>query len=418
MSGAGRRPAAGAVPRGTMSVMPPAPPQRHRLTRRQRRRRARLRGLAALCVLVVIVVLTAVAVARLASGTGGETTAGGSGHGSSGGTPAGGSASPSGTPPPVRVVSGGDVMSDRGVKAYAQQYGADAVFAGVAPQLRAGDAAWVNLEGPISTVGSPTPGKDYTFEGSPAMAGALAAAGIDVVTVANNHAVDYGPAALMDTIKNLKKAGIKVAGGGRDFAAAHTPALVKTKAGATIGFLGYDDVIWPGYAATATQPGIAQAVTDMEQVKKDIRELAQKVDFVVVAFHWGFEYHHYPIAQQTSEAHAAIDAGADLVIGHHPHVLQGFEAYHGRLIAYRLGDFVFDHFSVETGQTVLVDAVVTPTGVEATLIPVYVSSSGIPAVQHGASAKTILALVKEYSAPLGAHVSIKGDTATVKAGKP
>ena len=318
----------------------------------------------------------------------------------------------------MRVVSGGDVMSDRGVKAYAQQYGADAVFSGVAPQLQAGDAAWVNLEGPISTIGTPTAGKDYTFEGPPAMADALATAGIDVVTVANNHAVDYGPSALLDTIKNLKAAGIKVAGGGRDFTAAHTPALLKTKAGATIAFLGYDDVIWPGYAATATQAGIAEAVTDMEQVKSDIREAKKKADFVVVAFHWGFEYEHYPIAQQTSEGHAAIDAGADLIIGHHPHVLQGFEAYHGRLIAYSLGDFVFDHFSVETGQTVLVDAVITPTGVRATLIPVYVSSNGIPAVQHGAAAKTILALVKEYSSPLDTHVSIKGDTATVKAGKP
>ncbi len=410
-----------------MSSMAPDRPQHRRLTRRQRRRRARLRGLAALCVIITVLILAGVGVARLVGGAdGGEAAATASAKGSAGGQAGGSSGSPEGgaspssaaTPAPVRVVSGGDVMSDRGVKAYAKQYGADAVLSGVAPQLQAGDAAWVNLEGPISTVGSPVAGKDYTFEGSPAMADALATAGIDVVTLANNHAVDYGPSALMDTIKNLKAAGIQVAGGGRDFAAAHTPALVQTKAGATIAFLGYDDVIWPGYAATAAQAGIAEAVTDMAQVKKDIREAAKEADFVVVAFHWGFEYEHYPIAQQTSEGHAAIDAGADLVIGHHPHVLQGFEAYHGRLIAYSLGDFVFDHYSVETGQTVLVDAVVTPTGVKATLIPVYVSSNGIPAVQHGASAKTILALVKEYSAPLDTHVSIKGDTATVKAGKP
>jgi poly-gamma-glutamate capsule biosynthesis protein CapA/YwtB (metallophosphatase superfamily) len=409
-----------------MVAMASAPSQHRRLTRRQRRLRARLRGLAALCVLIAVVVLATVGVARLAGGSGadeaasgpGRASSGGASGGSSGGSADGPSASPSATAPPVRVVSGGDVMSDRGVKAYAQQYGADAVFSGVAPQLRAGDAAWVNLEGPISTVGTPTAGKDYTFEGSPAMAGALAGAGIDVVTVANNHAVDYGPSALLDTIKNLKAAGIKVAGGGRDFAAAHTPALIKTKAGATIAFLGYDDVIWPGYAATATQAGIAEAVTDMAQVKSDIRKAKKVADFVVVAFHWGFEYEHYPVAQQTSEGHAAIDAGADLVIGHHPHVLQGFEAYHGRLIAYSLGDFVFDHFSVETGQTVLVDAVLTAGGVKATLIPVYVSSSGIPAVQHGASAKTILSLVKEYSSPLDTHVAINGDTATVKAGRP
>ena len=122
--------------------------------------------------------------------------------------------------------------------------------------------------------------------------------------------------------------------------------------------------------------------------------------------------------------YASVDAidhdpspAADLVIGHHPHVLQGFEAYKGRLIAYSLGDLVFDHFSVATGQTVLVDAVLTPGGVKATLVPVYVSSSGIPAVQTGGAATTILSLVRQYSKALGTSVVIKGDVATVRAGK-
>jgi len=171
----------------------------------------------------------------------GEAAASGSGRGSASGQAAGGSsggsgdgaaasssAAPRAAPSPARVVSGGDVMTDRAVKTYAQQYGADSVLAGIAPQLEAGDAAWVNLEGPVSAKGSPAAGKDYTFEGSPAMAEALAAAGIDVVTVANNHAVDYGRSALKDTIVNLEAAGVQVAGGGRDFEAAHSPAVVKT----------------------------------------------------------------------------------------------------------------------------------------------------------------------------------------------
>ena len=152
-------------------------------------------------------------------------------------------------------------------------------------------------------------------------------------------------------------------------------------------------------------------------MKKDVKELAAKVDFVVVGFHWGYEYQHYPVSQQTTEAHAAIDAGADLVIGHHPHVLQGFETYHRRLIAYSLGDLVFDHIAVETGQTVLVDAKLTADGVSARLVPVYVSSTGIPDVQHGSSAKTILSLVKEYSAPLDTSIKIAGDVGYVHAGK-
>lgn len=411
-----------------MDDMPPDPSRRRRLTRKQRRRRARLRGLAALCVLAAVLALAGVGIARLAGGSpaapeasaaGGGAAAGGEAakpEGAEGGATAEPSAAPSAVP--VRVVSGGDVMTDRQVKAYASQYGPDAVLAGIAPQMEAGDAAWVNLEGSLATIGSPAAGKDYTFEGPPAMAKALAGAGIDVVTVANNHAVDYGRSAFMASIRTLEKAGVQVAGGGKDLDDAHAPAIVKTGSGATIGFLGYDDVIWPGFAATETQAGIAEAVTDMSRVKKDVRELAKVVDYVVVGFHWGFEYEHYPVAQQTSEAHAVIDAGADLVIGHHPHVLQGFETYKGALIAYSLGDLVFDHYSVETGQTVLVDAVITPAGVKATLIPVYVSSSGIPEVQHGAQAQTILSLVKTYSKPLDTYVRIKGDVATVKAGTP
>jgi len=398
-------------------------PRIDRRARLRRRRRAHLRGLVALAVIVALVIGGSIALARALTGGRGEAPAAardGSGRGATqaasgaaGATPAAGA---SAEPPSVRVVSGGDVMADRVVKSYINTYGADAVLRGIAPQLEKGDAAWVNLESPLSSLGSPTPGKDYTFEGPPSMAKALAAAGIDVVTMGNNHSVDYGQAALVDTIKRLEKAGVQVVGAGRDDADAWTAAVVKTAAGATIGFLAWSDVIWPGYRATSA-PGVAELRTDIPRMKESIRALAKEVDYVVVGYHWGLEYENYPWGAQTSAAHAAIDAGADLVIGHHPHVLQGFETYKGRLIAYSLGDLVFDHFSIATGQTVLVDAVLTADGVKATLVPVYVSSSGIPAVQKGSDATTILSLVRQYSKALGTNVVIKGDVATVRAGK-
>ncbi len=387
--------------------------------RRRRRRRARLRGLIALAVIVALVAWGGIALARALTGGRGQAPAGardGSGQTAAHSASGTAGATPAAQPSPVRVVSGGDVMTDRVVKGYIGSYGAGAVLSGIAPQLEKGDAAWVNLESPLSTLGSPNPGKDYTFEGPPSMAKALAAAGIDLVTMGNNHSVDYGQVALADTIKRLEKAGVKVVGAGLDDKDAWTPAIIETPGGATIGFLAWSDVLWPGYRATS-QPGVAEGRTDLPRVKAAIRALAKKVDYVVVGFHWGLEYQHYPWEAQTSEAHAAIDAGADLVIGHHPHVLQGFEAYKGRLIAYSLGDLVFDHFSVATGQTVLVDAVLTPGGVKATLVPVYVSSSGIPAVQTGGAATTILSLVRQYSKALGTSVVIKGDVATVRAGK-
>jgi len=308
-------------------------------------------------------------------------------------------------------------MTDRGPKAYAQAHGTDAVLQGIARVLRKGDATWVNLEGPLTTIGTPWPAKTYIFRGPPGMAPALRRAGVDIVTLGNNHAVDYGRSALKDSIRTLEKTRVQVVGAGRDLADARAPAKVTTDSGATIGFLAWDDAWWPGFAATGSRAGVAEAFNAVGRMKRDIRALAKKVDYVVVGYHWGIEHQHYPIAQQTREAHAAIDAGADLVIGHHPHVLQGIETYRRRLIFYSLGDLVFDHYSVETGQTVLVDAVLTPRGVTATLVPAYASSQGIPSIQHGGPGRTILTLLRQYSQPFGTRITIDGDTAIVRAGR-
>ncbi len=304
-------------------------------------------------------------------------------------------------------------MGDRGVKTYIAAHGADAVFAGIAPVLRAADAAWVNLESPLTDISDPYPGKDVHFQGDPRLAAGLADAGIDVVNMANNHAVDQGPAGLLDSIRRVEAAGVKVVGVGRNAAAARQPAIVRTSSGATIGFLGWTDIIWPGYQA-GSGPGVATARPDMSRVEHAIRELKRRVDYVVVCFHWGVEYTDMPIADQVSEAHAAIDAGADLVIGHHPHVLQGAQIYKGHFIIYSLGDLVFDHYSLATGQTVLVHAVLSPHGVNVTLIPVYASSNGIPAIVTGAAGRAILLHMQQISAALGTRLTIAGDRAYVR----
>jgi len=396
--------------------------------RQLRRRRARRRGIIALGVVAAVALLVGVAVAWAGGGDAGApagvSPAGDSASAASGsaqaasGSAAG--ASPSAgpqEPPPVRVVSGGDVMPDRSVEQYANANGAEAVFEDIARVFKKGDAAWVNLEGVTSTLGSPKTEKTYTFEGPPSFAPALAGAGVNVVTMGNNHSVDYGRAALRDTIRRLEKEGVQVVGAGKDLEDAHAPAIVTTSSGATVGFLGYSDVWWPGFEATDSHAGVAQAFNDLGRMKRDIKALAAQVDYVVVGYHWGYEYQHYPVGQQTKEAHAAIDAGADLVIGHHPHVLQGFETYKRRLIAYSLGDLVFDHVAVETGQTVLVDATLKTDGVTARLVPAYASSAGIPSLQRGEAGRTILKLVKQYSVPLGTSIRIDGDVGYVRAGK-
>ena len=377
-------------------------------------------------IVIALVALTVVAAVALAAafvpaGRGGSAAPAGGGaatatSGAAGSNPVSAAGSPApaaSSAPSVSVVSGGDTMGDRGVKAFIAAHGADAVFAGIAPVLRSADAAWVNLESPLTNIDDPYPGKDVHFRGDPRLAAGLANAGIDVVNMANNHAVDQGQAGLLDSIRRVEAAGVQVVGVGKDSAAARQPAIVHASNGATIGFLGWTDIIWPGFQAGAG-PGVATAHPDMSLVEQAIRRLKHRVDYVVVCFHWGVEYTDTPIAEQVDEAHAAIDAGADLVIGHHPHVLQGAQIYKGHFIVYSLGDLVFDHYDLATGQTVLVHAVLSPHGVKVTLIPVYVSLNGIPAIVTGAPGRAILLHMQRLSAALGTRLTISGDRAYVR----
>ena len=381
-------------------------------------------GLAWLVVFVIVVAViggVAFTTFRGRDGDGGTS----SGTGGTAGTPtptaraAGGvvSATPSPTPSPtataLSVVAGGDVMGDRRVDSYIRAHGSASVLSGIADVLRPADLAFVNLESPLSTLGRAQTWKDVTFAGNPALASALGKAGVDVVTMANNHAVDYGAEALLDTIARLNKAGVEVVGAGRDKASAWRAALIE-RGGLKVGCLGFSDILPQGYTA-GSGPGIAAARVDASQVAAAITATKRKADIVVVAFHWGIEITRTPIAAQVAEAHAAIDAGASLVIGSHPHVLQGFEAYHGGLIAYSLGDLVFDHSSVETGETVLLQATVGAAGgIRAELIPVYLSSDGVPAVVSGAEAATILTRVQELSGALHTVVKVKGDRGLIR----
>ena len=316
----------------------------------------------------------------------------------------------------VSIVAGGDLMADQGVASFIQTYGANAVLAGVEPLLSHADLAFVNLESPLSDKGTRQAWKDVTFEGDPRMAPALASAGVDVVTMANNHAMDYGASALLDTISRLKRVHVAVVGAGANATAALAPAIIE-RHGIKVAFLGYSDVLPAGYVA-GSGPGIAPARSDMTKVIDDIRAAKAKADFVVVAFHWGVEYDQTPNPDQVAEGHAAIDAGADLVMASHPHVLEGVEAYHGGLIAYSLGDFVFEHSSRETGETVLITTDVSKTQITAKLTPVYLSSQGIPKVVKGYDAAVILKRMQDLSRQLHTTVVVTGDTAMVSIKRP
>ena len=310
------------------------------------------------------------------------------------------------------MAAGGDVMGDRGVGTFLDKNGGPAVFAQVKPYLDKADVAFVNLEGPVSDKGTQAVGKEVTFRARPALIDGLASAGIDVVSQANNHSLDYGSAALLDTILRLGTVGIAHAGAGANDKAAAAPALLETPAG-TVAVLAFTDIIPGGFPAGPARAGVNPASPDRDKVLASIKAAKARADYVIVSFHWGIEYTAGANQDQRDLAHAAIDAGADLVLGHHPHVIQGLELYRGKLIAYSLGDFVFDHYSQATGETFILELVLPAQGSpKFEIVPVYVNdTTGVPAPVTGKAADSILTRLTALSANLGLQLVREGDRA-------
>jgi poly-gamma-glutamate synthesis protein (capsule biosynthesis protein) len=280
------------------------------------------------------------------------------------------------------------------------------LFKSIAPSFEKSDFGFVNLESPLTTGGDAQSWKDVVIKGNPDLAPAMAKSGIDVVTMANNHAGDMGDSGLLDSIKYCEKNDISVVGAGKNLKEALAGCVLETKDGNKVAFLGFTDVLPVGYPATSSSPGIAPGRADLNAVKKAIKAAKKKADYVVVAWHWNFEYKRAPSALEKSEGRAAIDAGADMVIAHHPHLLNGMEAYHGGLIVYSLGNLVFSGFSGETAETVLVRAKLSEDGIDAQLIPVVGGGSGVPSLAKGSHGDSILQRVKSFSAALDTTVKI------------
>ncbi len=256
------------------------------------------------------------------------------------------------TPLPTTVTLGfvGDIMFDRGVRRAVEKSGGDfrSVFS---PDFSwpALDYLFGNLEGPISERGQDR-GNLYSFRMSPVVASVLAEQGFDILSVANNHVGDWGPEAFLDTLKHLQLAGLGAIGGGVDRANAsrlHTSQI----RGLKVGWLAASDVGPSWLAAHDSFPGIVLAD---ENLLTSVREAANQVDILVVSLHWGEEYSVKPSARQRTLGRSLIDAGAKLVIGHHPHVVQPIEKVGDGLVAYSLGNFIFDqNFSKETMSGIL-----------------------------------------------------------------
>jgi poly-gamma-glutamate capsule biosynthesis protein CapA/YwtB (metallophosphatase superfamily) len=250
----------------------------------------------------------------------------------------------------ITIAAVGDLMLGNRTEPFLREFGPDYPFAEVLPFFRKADVIVGNLECPISARGTAVQNKKFTLRAGKIAAKALAAAGFNVVTLANNHSMDFGPLALQDTLASLDENGILYTGAGMDLADARAPAILKIQ-GKTLAFLSYSLTFPLEFFASAKRPGTAPGYR--EYVKDDIEHARQLADIVVVSFHWGAELMTAAKDYQVALGHQAIDWGADLVLGHHPHILQELELYKGRLIAYSLGNFVFGSESNRTNYSMI-----------------------------------------------------------------
>ncbi|HEY0827121.1 MAG TPA: CapA family protein [Bacilli bacterium] len=249
----------------------------------------------------------------------------------------------------------GDIMLGSSVGVLLEQNGYDYPYSHVKPYFEKADYAIANLETAVTELEAAQE-KQYVFKTSPEALPALKEAGIDLLNLANNHSMDYGLEGLFDTMKFLDEVGLNHMGAGKDAGEAYTPHIVDIN-GLKIAFFGFTGVVPDvSWKAGKNQPGLAETYNYTKPVKS-ILKAKEQADLVIVVAHWGIEREDIPNKMQTEMAHRYIDAGADLVVGSHAHVLQGFEFYKGKWIAYGLGNFIFTSNSFSaTSQTAILEA--------------------------------------------------------------
>ena len=254
-------------------------------------------------------------------------------------------------PRPIRLLFTGDNLLGGRMDTLLRTHGPAYPYAHVAPLLAGADFAFGNLECPLTTALVPTAGKsvesleakrEFLFKADPVLGGqALAMAGFDLVSVANNHAMDYQAVGMEETLRTLDRLQIRAAGGGYTWNQATSPRIV-TLQGIRIGVLACSMVNPIGSAALPDRAGMYTAPKCWTPfLKSQVEALDRKTGLVVFTVHWGTEATPVPEPYQVKIAEAAIEAGADLVIGHHPHVLQPVRRHRGGVIAYSLGNFCF-----------------------------------------------------------------------------
>jgi poly-gamma-glutamate capsule biosynthesis protein CapA/YwtB (metallophosphatase superfamily) len=250
----------------------------------------------------------------------------------------------------IRVTFAGDLMLDWSIKNTIKKKGINYPFEQVRKEVSKSDISIANLETAVTKRTKRFP-KTYNFKANPSAIKGVTNAGFDLVSLANNHSMDYGQEGLIDTLNELKKRNLPYIGAGKNSAEAYRVKTFTVK-GKKISFLAFSRVIpAQSWVAQSKRAGTANGY-NLNTILKSIKKVSLHSDYVFVYMHWGIEKNKKPEKFQRQYAKKMIDAGADAVIGSHSHVLQGFEYYKGKPIAYSLGNFLFpDYVSGEKAQT-------------------------------------------------------------------
>lgn len=289
-------------------------------------------------------------------------------------------------------------------------------WAGTKEILQTATTLMGNQEIPFSSRGSIYTKKKWILRANPGTVQSLTLAGFDIVTLANNHILDYGPIAMQDTLNTLDSAKIARAGAGINLEEARRPAFITTPDGTKLAFLSYSLVYPEIFWASKTRPGTPYG--DPAYFVPDIQKAKTMADYVIVSFHWSDELQYYPSDYQKSYGRKCIDAGASVVIGHHPHVLQGLEVYKKGLIAYSLGNFVFGSRSTRLKDSMILGIEYDMDGlIQAKLYPVNVNNLEVEfqtKLRHGADAERVLQDLRTYSKQFRTVIQSQGDVGIIK----
>lgn len=309
------------------------------------------------------------------------------------------------TAEPVIIHAVGDIMlAGSGEKIY-RKYGYDYPFAATREILQQGDIVIGNLESPLTSSGIEFTDKKFRFKTDPRAALALKKAGFTHLSLANNHILDFGAEGLKETLAALAANSIISAGAGQNLTAARKAGITSVH-GVKVAFLSYSltypEEFFAGQETAGTAPGYAALFT------ADIAAAKKQADCVIVAFHWGGEGLDQPKPYQKVAAHQAVDAGADIIIGHHPHTLQGVEYYRKGVIFYSLGNFAFGSYS-RSSEISMIARITFDAGIKAVeIIPLSVLNSQVkfqPQPLSGAAVDKAAIKIGRLSSELKSYLS-------------